>query len=239
MSSHAAALRALSRARPLPIRRGWPERIRTIYAHAERRLLTCLAAYLIGLAVATWWTVCEPSAFVYVLAVWLLAGAQALSIGAWIGLDVHRRRSRHDRSGLVAVAGWRIVGSISEIDPDLLLAVSLLSNLFDHAEITGIPVRGHRRRTRTTYTVSLRILAREWGRGSGVSGRRADLLLARLCDEFSVVRRVPVGTATAFRLADESIGSALARLEQATGTKLIAWSMGRDPGWDGARSPTK
>lgn len=237
MTSDTATTRALIRARPRPDRLGWPERIRAVRARLERRSFAWLGGYLAGLAVATWWAVRDPSPYSYVLGAYLISGAQAGAIYAWLSLDVYRRRVRLDRSGLVAVAGFRIVAPVSDVDPNLLLAVSLLSYVFDNARLARVPVRGHRRRTRITYQVSLRALAREWGRGCGISGRRADALLVALCDQFGVVRRVPVGTTVAYRLVDESIGSALAHLEQSANANLIAWSLGRDPEWD--LRPTK
>ena len=228
-----AAIRALTRARPRPIRHPWSDRIRSGFARVQRRSLTWLGAYVAGLATAVSWAARDPGAYTYVVAAWLLLGVLAGSIAGWLRLDVYRRRMRHDQCGLVSVAGWRIAGDLSRIDPDLLLAIALLCYLFDHARLTSVAVRGHRRRMRTTYELGLRTLAREFGRESGASGRRAEALLAKLCDELHVIRRVPVGTAVAFRLVDESVGSALARVEQAAGSgTLFAWSLGRDPAWD-------
>jgi len=115
------------------------------------------------------------------------------------------------------------------------MAVDAIVFLFDHARIARVRVRGSRRRTRITYAESLReLIRRQWGPARGVSGRQADRLLrAELCERHGVVRRVPVGTATAYRLVDDNVESALVRLEASAGKPLIAWSLGRDPRWDG------
>ena len=236
MSPRTTAIRTLNRARPPSIRRSWLDRIRSGFARFQRRSLAWLAGYVMGLAVAVYWAARDPGLYAYVLGAWLLLGAVVGSIAAWLRLDSYKRRMRHDRSGLVSVSGWRIVAPVGDLDPNLILSASLLCHLFDHAQLASFAVRGHRRRTRVTYLASLRTLGREWGRGCGISGRRADALLARLCD-YGVVRLVPVGTATAYRLVDDSIAGSLAHLEQTTNATLIVWRLGRDPAWDAAGRP--
>lgn len=165
------------------------------------------------------------------LLTWVAGGAAVLVTNALLRIDAHRRTLAHDASGLREVAGWRLVDS--EHDPELLLALDLLIYLTEHARLTRRPIRGRRRRSRTSYALPLRELARAWGRDRGVSGRRADRLLASgLCARFGVVRRVPVGTTSAFHLTDTSTAGAIAHLERASGNRIIEWRLGRDPRWD-------
>ena len=64
-----------------------------------------------------------------------------------------------------------------------------------------------------------------------MSGRRADRILSGdLCDRLHVVRRVPVGTASAFRLTDTTVSGAIAHLEQVTGTPLVSLGARSRPG---------
>ena len=164
---------------------------------------------------------------------WAIAGAIAWVVGSWVEVDVRRRRLAHDQSGLRSIGGWRLAAGATPQDPNVLLAMDLLVYLVDHATLARVPIRGRRHRSRTTYAVPLRTLARAWGTETGVSGRRADRILSGdLCDRLHVVRRVPVGTASAFRLTDTTVSGAIAHLEQVTGTPLVRWELGRDPAWD-------
>ncbi len=234
MRTRANVLRARFLSTPPRIRRPWPARVRAVHARLRSQTGRWQAAYLavlVGLAV---WTIRDGAGYGVAVVAWTVAGAHAWIVASWLGLDARRRRDRHDQSGLPSVRGWRLRAGFADLDPQLLLVIDATTFLFDHAELKTVAVRGSRRRMRTTYAVSLRTLLREaWGPSRGVSGRRADHLLGvELCDHLGLVRRVPVGTATAYRLVDDSMESALARIEAATGRRLIAWNLGRDERWD-------
>lgn len=228
--------RARALARPLPIRRTLRGRVRSTYARMSADIERWQISYVAVLALLVWWMVSDPDASRLPLAAWVIGGVHAWFAGTWLKFDARRRRDRHDRSGLPAIQGWRLVSDHEEIEPDLLLAIDLLSYIFDHVRLVGVPIRGRRHRMRTTYETSLRELARgSWARSRGVSGRRADRLLADgLCRRHGLVRLVPVGTATAYRLVDQSLEAALCRLERSAGRPLIAWPLGRDPRSDAA-----
>lgn len=234
MPSRATVLRARLIATPPRVRRPWTAHIRAIHARLRSQTGRWQAAYVVVLAGLAAWTLRDGGFYGVGLIAWTVAGAHAWIVASWLALDVRRRRDRHDRSGLASVRGWRLATGFGDLDPDLLLVIDAISFLFDNAKLTTVRIRGSRRRTRTTYATSLRTLMREeWGPSRGVSGRRADRLLrVALCEQLGLVRRVPVGTATAYRLVDDSLESALARLEAATGKKLIAWHLGRDERWD-------
>lgn len=233
MPTSPAVRRARAAARPRPIRRPWRVRVRSVHAQLRARAGRWQVAYLAVLALLAYWTPLDHEFYRAAIVVWVIAGAHAWVVATWLGLDVRRRRLLHDKSGLPTVRGWRLVAPIAELDPDLLLSTDLLIYLFDSARIVSVPIRGGRRSRRTTYEVSLRALGRRWARTRGLSGRRADRILADdLCGRYGLVRRVPIGNATAFRLVDEAAESALARLEAVTGRSLVAWELGRDPSWD-------
>lgn len=219
-------------ARPLPIRRTLPNRIRSTYARIGADIERWQVTYVAVLALLVWWMLGDPGASRLPLIAWAVGGVQAW---IWLESDVRRRRDRHD-SGLPAIQGWCLVSGHDEIEPDLLLVIDLLAYLFDHARLVDLPIRGRRHRMRTTYETSLRELARgSWARSRGVSGRRADRLLSeQLCRRHGLVRLVPVGTASAYRLVDGSMEAALCRLERSAGRPLIAWPLGRDPAYDAA-----
>lgn len=224
--------RARAAARPRPIRRPWRARVRGIHARLRARAGRWQLAYLAVLALLARWTAFDRELYGVALVAWVIAGAHAWVVATWLGLDLRRRRLLHDQSGLPTLRGWRLIAPIAELDADLLLSSDILLFLFDHVRLVAVPIRG-RRRFRTTYDVSLRDLARQWARARGLSGRRGDRILAeRLCTQYGLVRRVPIGNASAFRLVDESAESALARLEAVTGQYLVAWKLGRDPAWD-------
>lgn len=228
-----AATRARVAARPPMIRRSIAARIRSTFVRVQRRPSAWAGAHVVGLVVTVWWAIRDPGLYGPVLAGYLCATAQLAAIGAWLSRDARNRRLRHERSGLVCIAGWRVVAPVDAIDPDLLLCVALTSALFAHAQLARVAVRGRRRQVRTTYREGLRSLARSWGRGCGVSGARAEALLRdQLGGRYGVVRRVPVGHAMAYRLVDTSLESALARLEQVAAVPLVRWDLGRDPAWD-------
>lgn len=229
-----SVLRARAAARPRPIRRTLLARVRSIYVRVDAEVGQWQAGYLAVLGVLAWWTIEDSAGHRLALTWWIVGGVQAWIAGTWLKLDARRRRDRHDRSGLPTIRGWRLATGLPQIDPELLLAIDLFIYLFDHAKLTAVPIRGRRRRMRTTYEVSLRELARQsWARSRGVSGRRAEHLLAeQLCRRLGLVRLVPVGTATAYRLVDESIQAGLCRMERSVAQPLIAWRLGRDPRWD-------
>lgn len=225
--------RRRTEARPLPVRRGFVSWMRAIHARLRPRWSSWRVAWLGVLTRLLLPDVTAVPEGVASLAAWVVAGCAAWIAASWLEVDHARRRLAHDRSGLRCVAGWRLRPGLVEAEPDLVLAIDLLSWLFDHARIVWRPVRGHRRRYRSTYAVPLRTLARAWARQTGVSGRRADRLLASgLCDRCGVVLRVAVGNADAYRLTDSSLPAALAHLERASGASVIAWQLGRDPEWD-------
>ena len=234
MRTRATVLRARFIATPHRIRRPWPSRVRAIHARFRSHTGRSQTAYVSVLAGLVAWTLSDGGISGLALVAWIIAGANAWIVASWLALDVRRRRDRHDQSGLPSVRGWRLAAGFADLDPQLLLVVDATVFLYDVAKLKTVSVRGSRHRTRTTYATSLRTLMREeWGPSRGVSGRRADRLLrAELCEHLGLVRRVPVGTATAFRLVDDSMESALARVEGATGKKLIAWNLGRDERWD-------
>ena len=219
--------------RPIAVRRGIVERARRLRRRFPGSISRWRLAYLGVLAALV-----VPSQRHELLGdlatcAWVIAGAAAWLVGIGVDADVRRRRLAHDESGLRSIAGWRIVSGSAATNPDLLLAMDLFAYLVDHASITQVPIRGRRHRSRTTYAVSLRTLARGWARSTGISGRRADrILAAELCDRYRVVRRVPIGTTAAYRLADATIAGAIAHLEHAAGSSLVAWHLGRDPAWD-------
>lgn len=235
MSRRPSVIRARIRAQPRRLHRTVRAQVRSAYALTRTQTGRWQVAYLgvlVGLAA---FELRDGGPYAVALVAWVVAGAHSMVLAAWLGLDVRRRRDQHDRSGLPSIRGWRLAAGFAEVDAELLLAIDAISYLFDHARLTTVPIRGSRRRGRTTYVTSLRALIRDgWGPSRGVSGRRSDRLLrVDLCQRLGLVRRVVIGNATAYRLVDESAQSALARLEAATGKKLIAWQFGRDPSWDG------
>jgi hypothetical protein len=234
MRRRSIAFRTRAASQPRPINRRWLAFARAICAEYRARADTTRTAYLAVLGLLATWNIADPGAARVAIVAWVVAGANVAIVASWLDLDRGRRRQRHDASGLPAVRGWRLVSGVAGIDPELLLTIDALVFLFDHARLATVPVRGSRRRTRTTYAQTLRLLIRDqWGPSRGVSGRRAERLLRdELCRRHGLVRRVPVGTATAYRLVDESVESALVRLETSAGRPLIAWRLGRDPRWD-------
>ena len=219
---------------PRRINRRWLALARTIHAGYRAQAGATRAIYFGVLGLLATWNIADPGAARVAIVAWVVAGANLAIVASWLELDRGWRRQRHDACGLPSVRGWRLVSDVGGIDPEMLLAIDAAVYLFDHARLTTVPVRGSRRRTRTTYAETLRLLIRDrWGPSRGVSGRRADRLLREeLCRRHGLVRRVPVGTATAYRLVDESVESALIRLEASAGRPLIAWKLGRDPRWD-------
>jgi len=227
-------LRARFAPQPRRINRRWLALARALHAEYRAHAGRTQAAYLGVLGLLATWNIADPGAARVAIVAWVVAGANVAIVASWLELDRGRRRQRHDACGLPSVRGWRLVSAVGGIDPELLLAIDALVFLFDHVRLTTVLVRGSRRRTRTTYAETLRLLIRDqWGPSRGVSGRRAERLLRdELCRRHGLVRRVPVGTATAYRLVDESVESALVRLEASAGRRLIAWKLGRDPRWD-------
>ncbi len=234
MRTRTTVHRARLIATPPRIRRPWIGRVRALHARLRSQTGRWQAAYVAVLSGLSAWTLSDGGISGVALVGWVMVGAHAWFVASWLALDARRRRDRHDRSGLPSVRGWRLAAGFADMDPQLLLVLDATIFLYDVASLKTVLVRGSRRRTRTTYATSLRTLLREkWGPSRGVSGRRADRLLrADLCDRLGVVVCVPVGTASAYRLVDDSMESALARVEAAAGTKLISWNLGRDPRWD-------
>lgn len=236
MPIHRNVARARALARPLPIRSTIRGRVRSTYARMSANIERWQVSYVAVLALLTWWMVSDPDASRLPLIAWVVGGVHSWFAGTWLTFDTRQRRDRHDRSGLPAIQGWRLASGHEEIEADQLLAIDLVAYLFDHAKLVHIPIRGRRHRMRTAYETSLRELARgSWARSRGVSGRRADRLLAeQLCRRHGLVRLVPIGNAMAYRLVDETIEAALCRLERSAGRPLIAWQLGRDPRFDKA-----
>jgi hypothetical protein len=115
----------------------------------------------------------------------------------------------------VALPSGRRTTPISSYDPavhePLMAALDLLVYLLDHHEpalvarrTPGPPILRSKR--------SPSLLARDWGRQSGVGERRADRAIA-LLGAHGVLERVVVGSRTAYKLPPD----ALARFERAFG----------------------
>jgi hypothetical protein len=207
------------------------EVLRAHWLWARRHWSRWRAAFLaIGLLEA-WYARGDPASRV-ALAAWLLAGSLAWVVASIAEADLAARRAAHGRSNAPAVRGWRLAGTLGDMDPDLLLALDLTIYLHDTAEVVARPRRGHRAGTRLTYAVGLRALARRWARPV----RRGDAV-ARQLGRAGIIREVTLTQARAWRLSYPSAPEALRALERATGRPMVAWDMGRDPDWAATEDP--
>jgi hypothetical protein len=203
--------------------------VRERWARERRRITRWRLAYLgvlIGLAVANVLDRPYPAA----ITAWVTAGAVAWVAGIAAEADRTRQLRRHETSTLPAIRGWRLVAPLADLPPDDLLAFDLLLWTYAHVRLESRPIRGHPRRgTRATYAGGgLRALARRWAAQTGAPVRLGDRTLARL-RALGVIRGVRISQVVAHRLVFASAEDAIRALEQATGRRLVAWELGRDP----------
>ena len=161
---------------------------------------------------------------------WVVAGSAAWLASIAAERDRRRLIRRHDESGLPSIGGWRLVAMPAELLPEDLLAIDLVAYLYDEVRLERRPIRGHPRAgSRTAYTGGgLRATARHWARSRGAPVRLGDRTLARL-RTLGIVHTVRISQVDAFRLSYPTADDGLRALERATGRRLIAWSLPRDP----------
>ena len=214
-------------ARPLTI--PLARRLRERWGRERLRLTLWRLAYLavlLGLVVAS--IVDQP--YRAAISAWVLAGSVAWIASILAERDRARLIARHDACGLPAIRGWRLAAVPADLPADELLALDLLVFLYDHASLERRPIRGHPRAgMRATYAGGgLRALSRRWAAQTGAPVRQGDRTLARL-RAAGVVRGVRISQVVAHRLVFASAEDAIRALEQASGRRLIAWELARDP----------
>ena len=212
-----------------PLRRPAQRAVRECWARERQRLTWWRLAFLGvlgGLAVAS--VLDRP--YSAAITAWILAGSLAWIASIAGERDRACRIRRHETSGLPAIGGWRLKTPLAEASPPDLLALDLITWLYDHARLEARPIRGHPRgRTRVTYAGGgLRALSRQWATQTGAPVRLGDRTLARL-RALGVVRGVRISQVVAHRLVFVNAEDAIRAMERSSSRQLIDWELGRDP----------
>ncbi len=165
------------------------------------------------------------------------SGSAGWLVQTAIAADEAGRRVAHRTASTPAIGGWRLLAPIADTNPDAVLLLDLTAYLYDNVgSPVRRPVKGHPHAPRrSTYAKPIRECGREWARARALPTRRADRMVASLVD-IGVIRRVPVGQATAYRLNCNSFADAGRALEARYGP-LIQFDLGRDPDAFGDLAP--
>ncbi len=168
------------------------------------------------------------------LVLWIGSGAICRVLAAWADVALDRRRVAFAQADTPTVAGWRLMPSYVDADPELVELIDLTAFLHAEARIVWRPVRGQPKSKRVTYSIGLRDLARRWASSRGEPQRRGDRLARRLL-ELGVIREVHVWRATCWRLTQPTADEAIRLIESITQVKAVDWSR-RDPDYTPRRA---
>ena len=224
-----AAQRVREDARPLRLRRTLGGLARIAWWRVRRRWTAAWVAYVVVLVLQITLGLFRSAWYDAATIGYLLSGSVALTVAAVAEADLESRRSKWRLATSPSVGGHRIVEGFAAVDPESLLLVDLLAWLHSESRLVRRPIRGHPHGgSRTTLAVGLRDLSRGWAAARGFPLRRGDALARRLL-AIGVIRAVPVGQATAWRLVYGNLDDGLRALEEGLGAALIDWATGRDP----------